>query len=231
MLFGLGGNKGVAAPWTDPSLYFVRNAGSGTQQMIARAIGVPAEKWWGLDRGASSTVRDNMKVLLEAATADRAIGILSSDIVDDERSNLHVLAFQAKGQSCGYLPDSSQLAKDKANVRDGHYPIWGPVHFYTRTMNKLPSPQAGALVTRFAAQRLEQPLLDAIIDKHLVPQCAMKVKRTEEMGPLSPFSTDASCGCYFDKKANGATSCKPCAGPGDCPSAQPACNYGYCEAL
>jgi ABC-type phosphate transport system substrate-binding protein len=230
MIFGLGGNNGVAAPWTDPSLYFVRNVSSGTQQMIGRAIGVPAEKWWGGDRGSSNAVRDNMKVLLEAATAEKSIGILSSDIADEERSNLRVLAFQGKGQSCGYWPDATPFAQDKLNVRDGHYPIWGPVHFYTQVKNKLPSEAAGALVSRFAAERLEQVLIDTIIQKHLVPRCAMKVKRTEEMGPLTPYTTDSRCGCYFDYVANGATTCKACKGPGDCPKAQPACNYGYCEA-
>lgn len=230
MVLGLGGNKGFATPWTDSTNYFVRNATSGTQQMLARAIGVPAEKWWGVDQGSSGNVKDKLKLLLDSSTAEKSIGILSTDIADDERSNLRILAFQAKGQSCGYLPDSTPFSKDKNNVRDGHYPIWGPLHFYTQVTNKTPNAAAGALVSRFAAERLEQPLLDAIIKKHLVPRCAMKVKRTEEMGPLSSYTTDSRCGCYFDSVANGATTCKACKGSGDCPKAQPACNYGYCEA-
>ncbi|QRN99842.1 substrate-binding domain-containing protein [Archangium violaceum] len=231
LVFGTGGNKGAAAPWTDQNLYFVRNSSSGTQQMIARAIGVPAEKWWGVDRASSDGVRRNLKVLLDGSTAEKAIGIISTDIADEERSNLRILAFQGTGQSCGFLPDSTPFAKDKQNVRDGHYPIWGPVHFYTRTENGLPSAAAAALVSRFAAARLEKELLDVIIQKHLVPKCAMKVKRSSEMGPLSPYSTDSRCGCYFDLVANGASSCKACNGPADCPSSAPACNYGYCEAL
>ncbi|WNG56362.1 hypothetical protein F0U59_17525 [Archangium gephyra] len=230
MAFGMGGNQGAAAPWVDQNLFFVRNSSSGTQQMIARAINVPADKWWGIDRASSDGVRRNMKVILDQATADKAIGIVSTDIADEERSNLRILAFQGTGQSCGYLPDSTPFAKDKQNVRDGHYPIWGPVHFFTRTENGLPSAAAGALVSRFAAARIDQVLLDSIIEKHLVPKCAMKVKRSMEMGPLSTYSTDSRCGCYFDLKANGATSCKACAGPADCPSSAPACNYGYCEA-
>lgn len=231
MAFGTGGNQGKAAPWTTPSLYFVRNASSGTQQMVARAIGVPADKWWGTDRGSADGVRKNMKVILDADTAEKSIGILSTDITDEERSNLRVLAFQATGQTCGFLPDSTPFAEDKLNVRDGHYPIWGPVHFFTRTENGLPSAAAGALVSRFAAAKLDTELVDAIIHKHLVPKCAMKVKRSTELGPLSPYKTESVCSCYFDKIANGATSCKPCAGAGDCPSSAPACNYGYCEAL
>ncbi|MBZ4421683.1 substrate-binding domain-containing protein [Myxococcus sp. RHSTA-1-4] len=228
MAFGMGGNQGRAAPWVDPALFFVRNASSGTQQMIARAISVPADKWWGVDRGGSDGVRRNMS-LLDTSRSEQAIGILSTDVADEERASLRILAFQARGQKCGFLPDSTPFARDKANVRDGHYPIWGPVHFYTRVENGLPSQAAGALVSRFAAPQLAQPLLEAIINKHLVPKCAMRVRRTTEMGPLSPVTTGLRCGCFFDKVANGATSCTPCAGPGDCPSSAPSCNYGFCE--
>jgi hypothetical protein len=192
---------------------------------------VPADKWWGTDRGSADGVRKNMKLLLDGETAEQAIGILSTDITDEERSNLRVLAFQARGQTCGFLPDSTPFAEDKQNVRDGHYPIWGPVHFFTRTENGLPTAASGALVSRFAAAKLDQELLQVIIERHLVPKCAMKVKRTTEMGPLSSYKTESACGCFFDKVANGATTCKACAGPGDCPSATPACNYGYCEAI
>src|SRR4051794_21709904 len=45
-LFGAGGNMGRVPPWTDPRLYFVRSAGTGTVQLISRAINVPAAVWW-----------------------------------------------------------------------------------------------------------------------------------------------------------------------------------------
>ncbi|WP_224245045.1 hypothetical protein [Hyalangium gracile] len=105
------------------------------------------------------------------------------------------------------------------------------MHFYTRTESGLPTAAAGALVSRFASAKLDQELLQAIIERHLVPKCAMKVKRTPEMGPLSAYSTESACGCFLDKVANGATSCKTCGGPGDFPASAPACNYGYCESL
>jgi ABC-type phosphate transport system substrate-binding protein len=229
LAFGLGAT-GNAAPWTDPSFFFVRNSGSGTQQMLARAIGVPADKWWGIDRGGSTQVRSALKVILDKPTAEKSIGIVSVDIADDERSNLRILAFKAYGQSCGYLPDSTPNTRDKMNVRDGHYPIWGPVHLFARTTGGVPNTAAGAFVGRFATARVDKTLLDAIISKGLVPQCAMHVTRTEEMGPMASFQPQFQCGCYFDFKANGATSCKACAGPADCSGATPACNFGYCEA-
>lgn len=229
LAFGLGAG-GKAAPWTDPSLFFVRNAGSGTQQMVARAIGVTADKWWGVDRGGSAQVQSALRVILDKPNAEKSIGIVSVDIADEERGNLRILAFQSKGQSCGYLPDSTINSRDKMNVRDGHYTIWGPVHLFARTNGGVPNAAAAAFVGRFATARVEKTLLDAVVSKGLVPQCAMRVTRTEEMGPLASFQPQLQCGCYFDFKTTGATSCKPCSGAGECPGSAPACNFGYCEA-
>lgn len=231
MVFGRGGRDTTAMPYTDPSLYFVRNSSSGTQQMISRAIGVEANRWWGTDRGGSSRVRDQL-LAVAPARASNAVGILSSDFADAERSRLRILAFRNSKQICGYYPDSSRFTRDKRNVRDGHYPIWGPIHLYAHVENGQPSAAAGALVTRLSLARLDQPLLDAVIKAGLVPQCAMKVSRTEEMGPLSNFSPEFQCGCYFEATIPGGSvpeGCQECGGPADCPSSKPACNNGYCE--
>jgi hypothetical protein len=55
------------------------------------------------------------------------------------------------------------------------------------------------------------------------------VKRTEEVGPLASFAFPGSCGCYYDKVANGTTSCTPCVSKLDCTATAPVCSYGYCE--
>ena len=36
------------------------------------------------------------------------------------------------GSTCGYYPNSTAFGRDNANTRDGHYPLWGPSHFYAR---------------------------------------------------------------------------------------------------
>jgi len=218
-------------PYTDPTLYFVRNASSGTQQMVSRAIDVDARRWWGIDRGGSSAVRDQLEAV-NPARASAAIGILSTDFADPERQRLRIVAFQAKGQLCGYYPDSTLNTRDKINVRDGHYAIWGPVHFFAQVNNGLPGPAAAALVTRFTRTRLDRTLLDAIIKSGLVPPCAMQVQRNSEMGPITAYQPPGACGCYFEAKVpdgQAPASCRACAGPADCPSLAPACNNGFCE--
>jgi hypothetical protein len=56
----------------------------------------------------------------------------------------------------------------------------------------------------------------------------MKVVRTGEETNFMP-NKGLQCGCYFDMKTTGKTSCQQCATSSDCPSDRSACNYGYCE--
>lgn len=228
LVFGAGGNRNQAMPWTDPRLYFIRSSGTGTVQLPSRAIGIDPGAWWGIDRLSA----DNLVASLEAvdpSQAEGAIGILSSDFADRNRDNLRVLAFQQHGQRYAYYPDSNAVSFDKANVRDGHYPIWGAIHFMAATDNAVPSEAARALIKQFTVPKLDQTLVTAIIDAGFVPPCAMKVTHSSEIGPLSAFQPDFGCGCFYDKKVTGATSCQTCTASGDCTGAAKVCNYGFCE--
>jgi hypothetical protein len=230
-IFGRGGKappgSGMkdAAPWTDPTNYSIRNSTSASTVLTALLTDVPRTKFWGVDRLTVDNLRDS---LLASTAISSSIGILSIDYNDKNRGNLKSLYLQTKGQSCGYQPDSSPMTYDKMNVRDGHYLLWGYVHFFTPLgAGGVPSPAAGAMVLLFRVQKLAQSLLDDVIAASLIPQCAMKVVRNTEVGDFMP-QTGFQCGCYFDK-LQGKTSCQTCNTADDCPSDHPACNYGYCE--
>jgi hypothetical protein len=225
-VFGLGGNNGLAGPWIDPARYFVRNANTGTQQMIGHAIGVSADQFWGIDQGTASSVDQGLKVL-NGPEAEQAIGIISVDWYDNDRKNLKALAYKAKDQACAYLPDSTPDSTDKRNVRDGHYPIWGPIHFFTA--NPLPA-AAGAFLSIVAVPKVNTAVLDAFIAASLIPTCAMMVQRDSELGSITPYSPPFQCGCYFESKnAAPGVDCMPCKTASDCPAARPACNLNFCE--
>jgi hypothetical protein len=179
-----------------------------------------------VDRLTTDSIRDS---LTASAAPEQSIGILSIDYADKSRGNLRVLYLQGEGQISGFLPDSTATSLNKANVRDGHYPLWGYVHFYTANLNGAPSGAAGAFVTRFAVPKLDRALVDAMIDASLVPQCAMKVARDTEMGTFLHNPNNYQCGCYFDFRTVGKASCPACTTPNDCPASTPACNYGFCE--
>ena len=158
--------------------------------------------------------------------------LFDTNIVGNVPTSLNVLAYQHYGQSCGYYPDSSPSAKDKVNVRDGHYAIWGPLHIMSRTVGGYPvNPNAKRVVEYWTGTMAPPSGVDLIqVDavNNLVPTCAMQVQRQTEMGALSAFSSSNPCGCYFEAQSGG-TACQPCTTVSDCPAAAPTCSFGYCE--
>jgi len=229
-IYGFGAGSGVE-PWTDEARIFQRDALSGTQRMIAAAIGVDATLWRGTRTTGSGEVTTKVSTTLPS---EGTLGILSTDVAQENRSALQILAYQHFDQRCGYYPDKTETSNEKLNVRDGHYAIWGPLHLFT-LMSSAGYPanaQAGDIIgfmtgTRPAPAGVDLVALQA--QRHVVPPCAMRVSRTEEIGPLSSFAPPQACGCYYERMANGSTSCTPCQNKTDCPSSSPFCNYGYCE--
>jgi hypothetical protein len=230
-VYGHGGvPDSTKLPWVDPAQFYNRTSSTGTNQLLSRAMNVNPAKWWGVDKKSAA----GMVAALKAVPGDQAektIGVVSTDLADQERGNLKVLAFQAAGQSCGFWPDSTPFATDKVNVRDGHYPNWGPLHFYAHLVGGAPTEAAGAFVLRFSVPRLDQGLVEAISKSGNVPQCAMHVQRDVEMGDLRSYTSPYDCDCIFAKAATGSApaECQACVTSSGCPSSRPACNYGYCE--
>ena len=166
---------------------------------------------------------------IDPNVAERAIGLLSSDFADRNRANLRTLAFQQRGQTFGYLPDSNADVVRQGQRARRSLSDLGSDPLDRDDVRRVPSQAASALVTQFTVPKLDENLVGAIIGAGFVPPCAMKVTHTEEVGPLTPFAPTFGCSCFFDNKVNGTTSCQTCTGPGDCPSSAPACNYGFCE--
>jgi len=228
-VFGFGADSGVE-PWTDPTQIFIRGASSGTQQMLAQALGVDVNKWKGTLATSSSDIVNQLNM---APDKERAIGILASEVAIANDVTVKVLAYQDVGQTCGYYLDSTPTSHDKRNVRDGHYPIWGPFHILTKLdqtgypINPIANDIKGYAVG--TKDPVGVDLVQVLTKAGLVPECAMHVTRSSEMGPLSSFQPPRSCGCYFDQLATGSSSCKPCMSSNDCPNTNPVCNYGFCE--
>ncbi len=232
MVFGFGASAAdkQVAPWSVPADIFQRGAGSGTQAMIATAIGAPAAKWQGTTETSSSL----MLGAVAAAGTNTGIGILATDLADLNRDKVTVLPYQHKDQSCGYLPDSTSTALDKANVRDGHYMIWGPLHLYVKSTMK---DEVKAVVDALTlATDTDGTILAAEAKGGVIPECAMHVIRSSEVGALASFQPTTPCECRYLAEATGtapanchtcttATEATDCAGQ----SRGTKCNYGYCE--
>jgi hypothetical protein len=142
-------------------------------------------------------------------------------------------------------------------VRQGRYAIWGPLHFVAGvdgsgnavaagTTNPVPSTNAGvaALVNAITHNGLTasttptlQTVVQAEATAHFVPDCAMQVSRTTEVGAEASYQPTNACGCYFESLTGGGTTlssyCRTCTTNADCADAgaYSHCNFGYCEAM
>jgi ABC-type phosphate transport system substrate-binding protein len=241
MVWGFGSGSGVT-PWTDEAHLLQRSGSSGTQSMMAAAIGLDPFSWKGVKHSANQDVLTD--ILAAGAAANQTMGVMGADFVEDNRAQINVLAIQDRGQTCGYYPDSTPSAHDKQNVRDGHYPVWGPSHFIVpvngngQPVNATVKEFVDALSGTSAVPGLD--LLKTYVQRHIVPLCAMHVTRTSDGEEYTPYTPPVSCSCYYDFLARGDAppECKGCANSGDCASApdgRTVCNLfgspavGYCE--
>jgi hypothetical protein len=277
MVFGFGAATAANSitPWVTPADIFVRKYDSGTLEMIGQAIGLPGSKW--VNAGATPAAPNQqasgtgpMQTKLEGPTAEpdlsATIGILStSGLVANK---IKGLAFQGKGQTCSYYPDSSSSAADKVNVRQGRYEIWGPEHLVANVdgsgkpvgqnnntaavqtlINALISTSQALAATSDAGAgdasvtTLGETEVGNIIkgisasSAGFIPQCAMEVSRTAEIGAEASYAPPVACSCAYEFAATGGAvsghACTPCTAANaatTCTGATPACHFGYCEA-
>jgi hypothetical protein len=245
LVFGFGAEARVMDPageqviWNDESKLMQRSASSGTQAMLGAAIGVPPSRW----KGKSNKSSDDVAAALRAAvaseeTANASLGILSADTIDSNglRAELRMLAYQDSHQDCAFTPDSTATSKDKRNVRDGHYPIWGPLHLLYKInaagepLNATIRAQLLDIVGYLSGSKAlpnNLSLIDVYAQSGLVPECAMRVTRTADGGPIVPARPDNPCSCLFDL-ALGLDTCQDCNVQGDCSAGQ-ICSKGWCE--
>lgn len=254
LVYGFGAASNPITPWTDPNFIFRRSNSSGTYTMTSKLTGLDITKFKGTypmgNMAAGSSDILTAVANANAMMPDKAIGVLSADYFDANRtgaSAVRVLAYQHKGAACGLFPDSSKDALDKANVRSGLYPFFGPLHFVTKTNMGTPAKAEVAAALKYItwaglSAQDKQTMIDAEIKAYTVPQCAMNVKRTAEVAPtdagLQVYTaaqrvTDGlePCGCYYENKATGKmpAACTTCTDNSTCNGGK--CRYGFCEAM
>lgn len=232
-IYGFGAALGKVSPWTIDAELYSRNATSAALIAIAIAAGIPPTKFKGNDVGSNQAM---IAALAGSVEPEAAIGFVSTEVADLNRDSVRTLAFQAEGQSCGYWPDSTATGFDKANVRDGHYYLWSPYRFYTPVdgQGKVQKPVTARFLGFFdgtVEPPPELPLLDTIIDNGNIPECAMQVWRDEEIGPLYSRQPEAPCGCYYEFRATGESSCGTCTKDAECGADSPKCRLGFCEVI
>jgi hypothetical protein len=225
------GAQGEAEPWTDESQIFKRDANSGPALFTALAVGVPVEQLKGVDAVSNA---NTVTLVSTAPDPERAIGIVAGEVAAANTDVITSLAYQHFDQECGYYPNSSETSTDKRNIRDGHYWLWSPIHFFAKVDESgVPEVPGAARLLGYFDGSVTPPanidLLELQILAGTVPECAMTVRRDGELGDLQSYLPDEPCGCYFESVATGESSCAVCDTNDDCDAAAPSCRFGFCE--
>jgi len=241
-VYGFGAD-GKVAPWTNQAHTVQRTSSSFVQLFLAAAINVPPGAFKGgvSEQNQSAVVNDVTNFGTQGNGQD-AIGFVSGSAAYGVKG-VKTLAFQAKGQTCGFWPDSTSTSLDKANVRNGQYYLFTPGHFFARVDSKgnIVDTDVANLVGWFNGTVDPPEGLDVValtIGAGDIPQCAMQVTRQGTAGAISSFAPPIPCTHYFEENATGTTSGTVCSTDKDCKSkTEPKCRVfpsnatsGYCEA-
>ena len=232
-IWGCGAASGIP-PFTDPNTIMQRSSSSGTQILVSKAIGVPPASFLGLPNSSGGDLVTKMLGLDPYST----IGFLAADAFQSVTyaGKLNAVAFRAFNQDKAYYADSDKTKTDKRNVRNGHYVIQGPLHFYVPLTAGQPAPLTKKVldwITGAVPLDATKPngYVDLVALAGDVPDCAMKVQQLcGDGGYFSSYTPPVSCGCYFENAATGTSSpdCVPCVDSSTC-SPGKTCQTGYCE--
>lgn len=231
-IYGRGiGAGGDVPPWTVAAAIATRSSTSAAGLLLAKAADIP------LRPVGYKDVSDNQGAInhvLAQPDANTALGFCSTETAEADAnvSKVRTLAFKAFDQDYAYLPNSTASSFDKKNIREGRYFLWNPHHFFG-LKEKLgagkPLQTFIDIVTSKAEPPGGQSFLDLQVGVKNIPSCAMRVNRDGDMAPLYSWKPEHSCGCYYDFKTTGSTSCKSCTTAADCGAGSFECNVGYCE--
>ena len=234
LAFGFTEAEGGAAPWVVQNLRFKRGNTASTTLTMSSAIRLlPTQMKAAPDSGTSEAI---ITSVVNSANPEATLGILGTELYDQRRADIKLLAFKTFGQRFAYYPDSTSTSFDKQNVRDGHYLPWSPTPYIakvtpgTTTIADANARRIFELVMGTRTGDDVEGLLQ-VIQSGLVPECAMKVTRAGDGADLSLYADPAPCGCYFEKNVpQGSTTCTACTVGNDAPCNGGKCRFGYCEA-
>ena len=216
---------------SDPAQVFCRDPSVGQQVVVAKNLGLSPSTL------VSPTCVDGVTAAALigalASSTSAAVGFVVADNRDYGSAGLTALAFQSLGQTQAYYLDANSGLADRRNVRDGHYTIWGYEHLIAKTAGgaNLGGP-AGELAAWVNGTKTSTNLDHLLVETGagLIPQCAMKVKRSADGGALSPYAPSAPCHCAFEAIVSQSipAGCVACTTSSQCAAAKN-CRRGFCE--
>lgn len=255
--FGPGAPGRSVAPWTVVENVFARSPNSFVHQILANATGVPAGSFKlppGSPAQGGNFVATNDETILQVldkgganpnstlgyvsgSNADASDGPPAPPVAGQAPQGIRTLAFQDFGQTCAYLPHSSETKKDNRNARSGQYALWTPAWFYaaTNAQGSVTNPLAEKLIRWFDGSA-EAPggisVPEIVIDSGDIPLCAMQAIRPDgDLSPIASYAPENPCNGFYEFVKLGQTDYVACEDSSECNEAQgERCRFGFCEA-
>ena len=223
------------AGFVDPMGVFCRAPEAGSQMVLAKSLGLaptaPTSPTCINGGGSPAAMAGN--VLSYGA---RSLGFITTDGLEGLRSSdsnkIKPLAFQSPGQAQAYAVDSGPDFPDRRNVRDGHYTIWGYEHLIAKSSGGALGKQAAEFIAWVTGAKSSANVDYALLEAGagLIPQCAMRVKRSSDGGSLSPYAPSEPCACVLQALLSRTVppGCQVCVADQTC-SGGLRCRHGFCE--
>lgn len=241
-IYGKGKDANVS-PWVDESVQVKRDPRSALAVLFGLRLGLEPSRFRGSLPACNEgglCVSESDRVISKLGAGDAGLAFMPTAEVERNLSDVKPLAFQALGQRGAFYPDRTydkkMTSKDKRNVREGRYPLWGHLHVIAKADSNDPKKPIAV------AQRLVEILqgggaavdgedaLVPLVRNGYVPQCAMSVNRSSDRAALAPYAPPAPCGCWFEATATKSTNnrCTICTDKSQCGTGE--CRLGFCEA-
>jgi len=219
---------------SDPTALLCFGADSGPPAVLGASLGLPLSTLTppkcAYGGGTSIAMSQNLSM-----GGRSALGFITADgLSDDARALVSPLAFRALGQSRAFYPDSRLDTPDRANVRDGHYTLWGYQHFFAASSGGDLSRPAADFIGWLTGTKTNASFDYVGLEggSGLVPLCAMRVQRSSDGGLLRPYAPPEPCDCAGEAALTSTLppTCVVCASNSGC-SGGKVCRRGFCELM
>jgi len=236
-VYACGAKLKILGTFSDNSIIYNYDPHSnGMRELWARGLGASNGEVFplGLSTALGLTAQSMVDKVASTNSPDATtIGYTSTEFYDANRGLVSGLKVRGVNQVKAYLPDSDATKLDKINIREGRYTIQGALKFVAQVDSTGVPTNAAAkkIVYWMQGNPLADPLPFDVNQIYalngVVPQCAMRLTKDNDLPVFKHYTDPSPCNCSFDLLATGKTSCTPCSAAAPCATGR--CSHGYCE--
>ena len=235
-VYACGAKLKILGTFSDNStIYNYDSHTNGMRELWARGLGASNGEVFplGVSLALGLTAQSMVSMVASTTSPDATIGYTSTEFYDANRESISALKVRGVNQFKAYLPDTDATKLDKINIREGRYTIQGALKFVTQVDSTGVPTNAAAkkIVYWMQGNPLADPLPFDVNQIYalngVVPQCAMRVTKDNDLPVFRRYTDPSPCNCSFDLLATGKTNCTPCSAAAPCATGR--CSHGYCE--